>query len=351
MKAISTLMLTALLATSLCSFSQTCTFSTSAPAGAPGGPSYLFASDDEGFKGDFTWTSGGSGRLSSSGSGIKEVITPIYFLTPGSTQLIVRFTLERTGSADVTGYTVKAEKAVTTVNLCSGTVNISPNSPTTYYLTIPTTGVLPNSTNFKLHIAFTTTGGYFFDNFASTAAIAGGILPVKFSGIDVKKEGSGAKLTWNVKSEESVSYYEVEKSMDGVKFSSVGRVAAASKEIYSFTDVQSLNGKIFYRIKSIDLDGAYKYSPVATFNAGKSSIVLNAFPLPAKNQVTIQHPSAIATTKISLSGEDGRIIKSVIPSGGAIQTIIDLSSVKAGMYFVRFESGDGNVETMKIIKQ
>lgn len=237
------------------------------------------------------------------------------------------------------------------VDLCSGTINITPNSPTVYYITIPTAGVLPGNVNFRLHISFTTTGGYSFDNFASTAGIASGALPVKFSGLDVKKEGNGAKLTWNVKSEEGVSYYEVEKSTDGVKFNSVGTVAAASREVYSFTDVQSLNGKVFYRIKSVDLDGEYKYSPIATFNAGKSSIVLNAFPMPAKNQVTVQHPVATAATKISLSAEDGRIIKSVIPSSGSIQTTLDLSSVKAGMYFIRFESGDGNAETMKIIKQ
>lgn len=116
-------------------------------------------------------------------------------------------------------------------------------------------------------------------------------------------------------------------------------------------DAQFSASRVFYRIKSVDLDGKYSYSPVVSLNAGNASIVLKAFPMPAQNQITLQHPAATATTRITLNTEDGRMVKSILPSNGTLQTMIDLSSVKSGLYLVRFENGNGEVETMKIIKQ
>jgi len=179
----------------------------------------------------------------------------------------------------------------------------------------------------------------------------GAPLPVKFSGFDAKKEGSGVRLTWNVETEENLAGDQVEKSNDGTRFSTIGTVQAEGRSSYSFVDAQPLSGKIFYRIKSLDIDGKYQYSPVVSLNGGKSSLVLKAFPLPVVNKVTIQHTAANALTRISISAEDGRIIKSIVPANGAIQTSVDLSSIKAGLYFVRFDNGNGEVETLKIMKQ
>lgn len=179
----------------------------------------------------------------------------------------------------------------------------------------------------------------------------GAPLPVKFSGFDAKKEGSGVRLTWNVETEENLAGYQVEKSNDGTRFSTIGTVQAEGRSSYSFVDAQPLTGKTFYRIKSLDIDGKYQYSPVASLNGGKSSLVLKAFPLPVVNKITIQHTAANALTRISISAEDGRIIKSIMPAKGAIQTSVDLSSIKAGLYFVRFDNGNGEVETLKLMKQ
>lgn len=179
----------------------------------------------------------------------------------------------------------------------------------------------------------------------------GAPLPVKFSGFDAKKEGSGVKLTWNVETEENLAGYQVERSNDGTRFMAIGTVQAEGRSTYSFTDAQPLTGKVFYRIKSLDIDGKFMYSPIVSLNGTKSSLVLKAFPIPVVRAVTIQHTAANILTRVSISSEDGRLIKSIIPANGSIQTTIDLSSAKPGLYFVRFDNGNGETETLKIMKQ
>jgi hypothetical protein len=34
-----------------------------------------------------------------------------------------------------------------------------------------------------------------------------------------------------------------------------------------------------------------------------------------------------------------------------MQTYVDMNAVQKGMYMVRFDDGEGNIETMKVLKQ
>ncbi|HVG41294.1 MAG TPA: T9SS type A sorting domain-containing protein [Chitinophagaceae bacterium] len=189
-----------------------------------------------------------------------------------------------------------------------------------------------------------------FDNFRTTGTNSQIVLPVTFTGLDAKKIDGGTQLTWKVAGEQSVKGYDVERSSNGIHFTKVGTVTAAGKDAYSFVDASTADGKVFYRIRNNDLDGRYKYSVVVVYSKGKAGMILKAFPLPAKNNLTLQH-TAVASGRITLSSEDGRLVKTIIPTTGSIQTDIDLSALKAGMYLLRFDSGNGEVETLKVIKQ
>jgi len=119
---------------------------------------------------------------------------------------------------------------------------------------------------------------------------------------------------------------------------------------YSFVDTKPSTIS-YYRIKSIDANGRYTYSSIALVKAGKSMIVLKAFPSPFTKNLSIQHATADPGSLITISAEDGRLIKSVAPITGTQQTDIDLSAAKAGLYLVRFKNGNGRTETLKILKQ
>lgn len=174
-------------------------------------------------------------------------------------------------------------------------------------------------------------------------------LPVRFVNVDVKKENIGAKLTWKVAEERGVLRYDIEKSPDGSSFSKIGSVDAAGKTEYEYTD-HYIQTKSFYRIRSVDEDGKYKFSIILRLQS-EALVELRAFPMPAERDVTLQHPAAVAGSRIVISAADGKQLKTVIPAQGAQQTMIDLSSVNTGFYFLRFEDGKGNAQTLKVAKR
>lgn len=176
------------------------------------------------------------------------------------------------------------------------------------------------------------------------------ILPVSFINFEAKKESSGTRLIWNIERQQNVVRYEVQKSTDGILFTSIGSVTATAQNSYSFIDAQ-IAPKNFYRIKSIDLDGRYQYSSVVQYSEGRSSITFAVLPTVVHNEVVVQHNTASQKSRITILSADGRIVKTVLPALGLQQTTINLATQKAGAYIIRFEDGTGAVESKKIIKQ
>lgn len=188
-----------------------------------------------------------------------------------------------------------------------------------------------------------------FDNFGIDPANTA--LPVSFISFSANKISTGTQLTWKVGTEDNLKGYEIEKSTDGRQFTSVGFVAANSQTTYTFTDAQINQGAVFYRIRNVDIDGQFKYSNILSLKNGASSLVFKAFPLPATSKLTIQHEAAFTNGKINITSSHGTIVKRIIPAKGSLETTVNVSSLKSGVYILQFDSGNGKQQTMKFLKQ
>lgn len=188
-----------------------------------------------------------------------------------------------------------------------------------------------------------------FDNIQITS-FSETVTPVNFTSFDAKKLTIGTQLSWKVGTEENVSRYEIERS-NGSSYVAVGSVLASGQSSYSFTDPQGSQGTVLYRIKSVDNDGQYKYSTIISLKNGIASIILKAFPIPARNVLTVQHPIITENAQITIAAGDGRTVQSILPAKGSMQTDVKLDGLKTGIYLLRFSNGDGQLQTMKIIKQ
>ncbi len=336
----------ALVAASINSSAQTCGTTTT----DPGVTNNFNAGSTEGFSGDFTW---GTNRLNSSnvGAGSAKVLnTAIYYTAPGQTTLNWRFVLG--GQANVNSYAITYETANDgTHPLCSGGALASG----TYFFTAPVPVLVSPGENFILHITYTISGGngqnITIDDFGINVTAAAGTLPVKFSSFDAKSANGNINLIWNVGVEENVAAYEVEKSADGRSYETIGTVDAIGETTYSFVDTKASDATAYYRIKAVDVDGKLTFSPIVTVKGGRSSITLKAFPMPVISDLTLQHTAASTDSKISISTADGRTVKSIVPSKGTQQTVISLASFQPGVYVIRYTDGNGNAETLKIVKQ
>ncbi len=188
-----------------------------------------------------------------------------------------------------------------------------------------------------------------FDNFALSAANIP--LPVTFLGFVARKNDDGTlKLLWNVGDEINVDHYEVESSADGYHFNSIGTVPATGKSNYSFDYTEKLTGTTFFRIKNVDADGSFKYSGIIKVAATEKSGQLILYPVPANDQVYVQHGKAPAHSLITVVSVEGKTLKKVLPVPNTLQTTLNIHDLGTGIYFVRYDDGNGTIQSAKLVR-
>jgi len=351
----SLLAIACLLATSTQSFSQSCLTGGSFTAGATN----TFATTAEGYTGDFSWVSSGSGELESTpvSAGATKVLTTSTFFLPNSATTIA-WSFDLAGTANVTSYSVVAlyssGGSISSVPVCSG------GSLTTTGANLVFASAAPSQiigANFKLQITFTSTSTgnkvLDVDNFKTNASVAAAALPVTFSYFNGAITTGAVKLTWLVASELNVNRYEVERSSNGKTFSKIGQVAAAGLTTYIYNDATATSGSNYYRIKDVDNDGKYKYSSVVLIKLGKTALAatLKVYPTLTSNSLMVEYASASAGNSIDLLSMDGKLIKTVKPVEGSTEASINVSSLKAGLYLLRYSTNNGESASMKFVKQ
>ena len=188
-----------------------------------------------------------------------------------------------------------------------------------------------------------------FDKFRTTGTDSQIGLPVSFTGITARKAGTGVEISWTVAGEKEVSHYVVEKSSDALNYTIIGEVKANGNSSYSFTDRNGGNGLVYYRIRNIDLDGRSSYSNVVKLNLERS-IRLNTWPQPVRTEVTVEHGLSL-NGKIIIASAAGQVLKTVQVKQGETRTTINVAALHSGLYIIRLEEGEGQVSTVKMIKQ
>lgn len=319
-----------------------------------------------GFTGDFSYNPAGMNlqKQNALSNIIYSITSPTYILPAATTYIGYGFQLN--GAIKVAKVQVKISyrNSITGEIVTADVGSFVPNYGTDPFATpcravdlsdLPGFPATNRQYRFRFEFTSATGGGSMadditFDDFRTNGTFSQSSLPVTFSGFEAKKVSSAVQLTWKVAGEENVARYEVERSEDGRQFTVIGSVAASGKDTYTFTDAQK-GGDAFYRVRNVDNDGKYKYSSIAHIANGRSEIVLRAFPQPVLSQLTLQHPAITGKALISVSTADGRIVRTLTPAQGSMQTSVDMSSFQSGLYLLRFDAGDGNTQTLKVVKQ
>jgi len=126
-------------------------------------------------------------------------------------------------------------------------------------------------------------------------------LPVRMTEVSAVRQGLVVDLSWISHQEENVNRYEVERSSDGIAFIRIGMVAVPgsgqSRLNYQWQDAQPLSGFNYYRIKSVDNDGASRYSGVVVAGPAKKTMQkLSVSPNPVSGQsVQVQFTSSLSS--------------------------------------------------------
>lgn len=179
-------------------------------------------------------------------------------------------------------------------------------------------------------------------------------LPVELLSFKVVLESKQANLTWITAQEINNDYFEVQHSIDGLNFSSIGSVDGngttnnVSNYEYSHKDLN--DGFNYYRLKQVDFDGRFEYSEIKRLSLGAfEDISISIYPNPTDKQATIQVNEGIATS-IELLTLSGTILQSISYLDGMSIHTFDVSALKSGMYLIRVQGPDVNTIKRLVIK-
>jgi Concanavalin A-like lectin/glucanases superfamily/Secretion system C-terminal sorting domain len=188
------------------------------------------------------------------------------------------------------------------------------------------------------------------------AQMASIVLPVQLSRFTGTKTNDGVRLDWTTASEENSDYFLVEKSRDQNNWTVRGQVNTAAQPggptHYSFSDPEIVTGTVFYRLKMVDRDGSFRYSPVVAVRAG-TILQPILFPNPADQWLHLQLPAYFnESVKIRIIAVSGKQVKEqVITSSGNSNSIsIDIRHLSKGTYYLSVQTASGIV-TRSFVKQ
>ncbi|QIX62871.1 hypothetical protein HER32_17500 [Hymenobacter sp. BT18] len=132
-----------------------------------------------------------------------------------------------------------------------------------------------------------------FSEFYLTAS--SGPLPVELTGFTAQTQEAAVQLRWRTASETNSQRYDIERSDDGKRFEKIGEQAAqgtkTSATTYVYHDARARLHAFahdrYYRLRQVDTDGAFSYSPVRVVTLGSASAGLALFPNPTRAAVTL----------------------------------------------------------------
>jgi hypothetical protein len=165
-------------------------------------------------------------------------------------------------------------------------------------------------------------------------------LPVELVRFSATATGPAAvRLAWATASEKNSAYFQVERSLDGVAFTKVGRVVAAGNSTathtYAFTDAALPAGTatLYYRLHQVDLDGSFSYSPVRSVAVAGATAKLVVYPNPMHAVATLV--GAAPATSVQVLNAVGKLVwRTKTDEVGAAQLTLP-AGLPAGIYLVR----------------
>jgi predicted outer membrane repeat protein len=192
-----------------------------------------------------------------------------------------------------------------------------------------------------------------------TAGYSTLVLPVTWSSITVKNDKCQNIVTWTTESETNNDYFVVERSKDGKIYGDAamidGQGDKRSTTHYEHKDASASRGVTYYRIKQVDFDGRFTYSPVVkvrnTSCAEKSFVT--AYPNPGTdNNVTLEIPEVAAGEDITIImyNHVGQAVKTykINASENTQSLTLDITDLKSGIYMFHVSSSGGSLDNANI---
>jgi Secretion system C-terminal sorting domain len=169
------------------------------------------------------------------------------------------------------------------------------------------------------------------------------LLPVTLSKFQGYNRSNGNVLDWQTSSEQNTKSFSIEKSLDGITFTTIGEAAAAGNsnlvKNYTFTDANVRGGISYYRLRITDRDGSFSYSASVMIKKDTEAAQVSLFPSPAVDftivSITATEQQTIAMRMLDKEGKLVYTRNENIKKGTTNIRLGQLDKFAAGTYYLQ----------------
>jgi hypothetical protein len=187
------------------------------------------------------------------------------------------------------------------------------------------------------------------------------VVPVNYLGFTATRNNNSALLNWQVANEgTNTDRYEIEISGNGIEFEKTATLPALNNgrqgNNYSFTkeNISAVrnSGVIYFRIKQIDIDGKFVYSPIRSVRLDGKSFSAGAFPNPVRSStkltIDLLEASPLIITVTDAAGKQLLNFQYQGMKGPNFRDI-DMSKLSSGSYIIKIQAGT-EVRNIPVVK-
>ena len=179
-------------------------------------------------------------------------------------------------------------------------------------------------------------------------------LPVELVDFRGKMQKGGVELTWLTAQEINNDFFEIQRSLDGTEFTTVGSVKGKGNtqetSHYVFTDKNlssDLNNKrVFYRLRQSDFGGSFAFSNTISIQVENQELeTIKAWPTQFANGFQVENMGA-ESVSWRLTNATGKTVKQGVLAKGINQ--VETTELPAGLYQLVY--GESTSKTIKLVK-
>lgn len=176
------------------------------------------------------------------------------------------------------------------------------------------------------------------------------ILPISLKSFTAVKVDKEVQLTWVTATEENNLGFEVQRSKDGINYTTIGFVkgsgTSTQENTYRFTDPSPLAGNNYYRLKQIDITNLATFSTIRRINMDKIKQDIHLFPNPARGTITITNIKA--GDQLSIFNIQGNLVARKTASSG--QESVSVEKFASGVYMLQVTDKENSNRIIRFTK-
>lgn len=177
-----------------------------------------------------------------------------------------------------------------------------------------------------------------------TKSVSLAVLPVSLLNFTAMLHENKSILKWTTIDEINSNKFDVEYSTNGIEWKRIGSVSSlniAGTNNYNFTDQNHIYGTNYYRLKMIDGDGRFTYSPIRTIDVNKINASFVIAPNPAASATKIYCNTGISNATICIYDAQGKEVYRNIYNGILLnQFDLNTNNLCNGVYVVHIKTKD-----------